>query len=358
MVTMPSQKASAFAPGHITGFFHLPSRPRDFLSRQVPVDLMEMSFHRLRELAGTYRGVGSVGAGFSIDKGMTTEAVVNFEEGRVRVDGTGGRRGAHGVPGIPGSISLSCSFNGKACSLRELENTWFMTTALLKCHHENGQERPPIGGITLTITTPLPLKAGFGLSGAAALSTAFALSAALSLSLSQEEIASLAHFADCYFRGGLGDVSGQLLGGFEHRRQAGLPGTGEIVSLPFPDSPRDVLFLVSEARLRTKSILTNDERMAAIREAGNEASRKFRAQPTFHRFFELSYEFSLDAGLVPSSLEGLLETINSWENCQATLAHLGNTVVATGDAEAIMEIFEGRGEVIRGRISKKRAGII
>jgi len=338
---MFTRKARAYAPGHITGFFYLPKELEDVLSRQGGANFTEMSFSQMMSLAGTYHGVGSVGAGFSIDSGITTEAVVGVG---------GGGRGEE--------AELSCFYNKRQVSLEALDITAFMVKTLLKAYLERENARHQIRGITLHIETPLPLKAGFGLSGAAALTTAFALSSALELGLMREEIASLAHFADCYFKGGLGDVAGQLLGGFEQRKRAGLPDTGEIVSLPLAEDEAGVVFLVSENELRTKRVLADREKMGIIRKAGREAVERFGARPTLRRFFEVSYVFSQKAHLIPPHLQELLETLNSEGDCQATLAQLGNTVVAAGNMETIMTAFRGRGRVIQGTIAKNVAGIV
>ena len=343
---MTTRKAKAYAPGHITGFFYLPPGLEGALSRQGSLDFAEMSFSQIMSLAGTYHGVGSVGAGFSIDNGMTTEVAVGV--------GESGR----GVGGRGEEAKLSCFYNKQKISLEALDITAFMVKTLLKAYQERENAGHQISGITFHIETPLPLKAGFGLSGAAALTTAFALSSALGLGLTREELSSLAHFADCYFKGGLGDVSGQLLGGFEQRKRAGLPGTGEIISLPFPGETSELVFLVSGEELRTECVLADREKMGIIRTAGREAAERFGAQPTLRRFFEVSYDFSQKAHLIPPPLQELLETLNSEGDCRATMAQLGNTVVATGNMKTIMKAFRGWGTVIQGTPTRKAAGIM
>ena len=68
-------------------------------------------------------------------------------------------------------------------------------------------------GVTVDVVSPLPLSAGFGLSGATALATAYALDTLLGLERSEAELALTAHIAEVENLSGLGDVCAQYHGG-------------------------------------------------------------------------------------------------------------------------------------------------
>lgn len=164
---------SAFAPGHVTGFFsvHPHSDP-------------------LRH--------GSRGAGFSIAHGTittVTEASVDavLMNGRV-YDGATSR-------------------------------------AVLRLFRERGLR----GNWSVAHETELPVGCGFGTSGAGALSLALALNERLPRPLPYLEAASISHLAELSANTGLGTVLGQTYGGFEVRTVPGAPGTGKVVNLPFED---------------------------------------------------------------------------------------------------------------------------
>ena len=343
---MPDRNTKAFAPGHITGFFYLPPELEEpLLSLQRRRVSGELNFKELLKMAAAVRGVGSVGAGLSLELGMTTDVELILGE----------RKGVGKQQKAP---APECRYNGEKTALEELTITNFITKTLLKAYHEKEESMPRIAKLGFNIETPLPLAAGFGLSGAAALSTAFALEAALGLGLGRETLAGLAHLADCLFRGGLGDVAAQLVGGFEQRRRPGLPGVGELVNHPFNDEEAELVLLVSDRKLETASVLGSRERMSGIRKAGKDAAERFSTLPTLDNFFDQSYRFSQEAGLIPERFAELLHTINTKKGCRATPAQLGNTLVAWGDTETILELFQGQGRVIQARISGRKAGLI
>jgi pantoate kinase len=69
-------------------------------------------------------------------------------------------------------------------------------------------------GVSVNITSPLPLGSGFGLSGASALATAYALNNLFKLRKTKKQLAILAHMAEVVNQTGLGDVVNQYFGGF------------------------------------------------------------------------------------------------------------------------------------------------
>jgi len=159
-------RATAFCPGHITGFF-FPCEHDDPLRS------------------------GSRGAGLCVDRGAT--ATVTVEEGRgditIAVDGAGAEAP---VTRTAAAIMLG----GRPLDVR-------IETAL-----------------------DLPVSAGFGMSAAGALSAALALAEVLGSDRSDAFAA--AHRAELANRTGLGDVPALTAGGLTFRRREGLPPYGQI----------------------------------------------------------------------------------------------------------------------------------
>ncbi|MFC4356724.1 pantoate kinase [Halobium salinum] len=80
--------------------------------------------------------------------------------------------------------------------------------------------------------TDLPLGAGFGVSGAAALGTAFAANAVFDRGLSENELVTVAHGAEVLSGTGLGDVVAQARGGIPIRLEPGAPEHGKLDGIP------------------------------------------------------------------------------------------------------------------------------
>ena len=331
MPESPTRTTTAFAPAHVTGFFFLPAQLQEPLSRFREESPGEASFDQLMARARELRDVGSVGAGLSLELGMKSEVEISFGES---------------PDPFP---TVSCFYNHQRHSLQELKLSSFMVKTFLKRYHEDPTKELPVQELVLRMDSPLPLKAGFGMSGAAALSVAFALNGALELGLGRDMLGSLAHLADCWFRGGLGDVAGQLLGGFEHRERPGLEG---IVKLPpkTPDQAPELFILTSPQPLETQKVLSDQKKMAEVRAAGERANQAFSRDPRLENFFSVSYQFSKEAQLIPPGFASILEELNAKKGCKATPAHLGNTLIAMGDMDSILGLFNRQGRIFRTRV--------
>lgn len=80
--------------------------------------------------------------------------------------------------------------------------------------------------------TSLPLGAGFGVSGAMALGTALAANRVFECGRSENELTALAHIAEVQSGTGLGDVVAQARGGVPIRLDPGAPGYGRLDGVP------------------------------------------------------------------------------------------------------------------------------
>lgn len=173
LVTTPVAVAKAFSPGHVTGFFEIPTGYDHYLLK------------------------GSKGAGFSIDRGIAT-AVQVYESPRT---------------------DYRISINGKRTQSAEVSN-WVVNEYLKLVDRSYF--------ISIDHDIGIPVGFGLGSSGAAALSLSYALNSALDIGLSKTQAAQIAHHAEVACKTGLGTVIAEFAGGFEMRTRAGAPGVGAV----------------------------------------------------------------------------------------------------------------------------------
>jgi pantoate kinase len=159
-------RATAFCPGHLTGFF-FPCENADPLRS------------------------GSRGAGLCVDRGATT--TVTACEGR-------------------GEIRVSINGRSSEAPVTRSAATWLLDGRSID--------------LTIDTTLALPASAGFGMSAAGALSSALALTDILELPAGRAFEA--AHRAELHHRTGLGDVAALTRGGLTFRRKEGLPPYGQV----------------------------------------------------------------------------------------------------------------------------------
>ncbi len=171
--------------------------------------------------------------------------------------------------------------------------------------------------------TPLPLGAGFGVSGAIALGTALSANARFDCGRSVNELTAIAHRAEVEAGTGLGDVVAQARGGMPIRLEPGAPGHGELDGIPA--SPRIEYCTFGE--LSTESVLSGDTE--ALTAAGEQALSALVATPTIEQLMHGARTFSTDAGLVVTEVQQAIEAVAE-AGGTAAMAMLGRTVFAIG----------------------------
>lgn len=275
----------AFCPAHITGFFRAGGGP-------------------------TPESRGSVGAGFSIQRGVTT---------KVRTDSTDSP--PKGMAAYVTRRFLEMTRNEGAVSI----------------YHDVG----------------VPAGYGLGSSGALALSTALALNEAFRAGLDRQQIGLLAHVADVYHNTGLGDVVAAHMGGFEVRTKPGGPGFGTVQNLDVGD-PEVVVVCI--APRSTSDILRADGMINGI---GGRMVERFLAGPSTGSFQKLSMEFATGSSLLTPAIEEVVGRIRS-VGADCGVAMLGETVFAMTDIEragSLMDLLTDH-TIIRTRIDMAGARII
>jgi pantoate kinase len=245
--------ASAFVPGHVTGFFSIHDDASDPLH------------------------CGSLGAGFSVESGiLTTVSILESTDSRVCVKYNGKK--------ISGIVS------------KEVVNSMLAD--------EGGKY-----GVNVTHQSPLPVGAGFGASGAGALGTAIALQKILSGSEEPTWAARYAHIAEVRHHTGLGDIIAQTVGGFEIRTKPGAPGIGQTTSITYPEDIH--VLLAGSPGLQTEKILTDSRHRKRINAIGQRLVEKIMSDPTVNTFVSCSEQFSNAIGLATPRVKAALSELKA-----------------------------------------------
>ncbi|MES3517010.1 MAG: pantoate kinase [Natronomonas sp.] len=163
-----SSSATAFVPGHITGFFGV---------------------KRTDEPLRT----GSLGAGMTLSDGVTVRVVPEDSDDASTLE-------------LDGEV-VSVDAVDRVCAALDVR-------------------------ARIVAESVLPLGAGFGVSGALSLGTALAAASALDLSLSENELLRIAHGAEVRAGTGLGDAVAQARGGLPIRLDPGAPPHGKLDGIP------------------------------------------------------------------------------------------------------------------------------
>ncbi|MBM4249435.1 MAG: hypothetical protein FJ149_08410 [Euryarchaeota archaeon] len=279
-------RCKAFAPGHITGFFEIFDAPGDPLRK------------------------GSRGAGVNLSLGVLTA---------VQVARTGSR-------------AVDIRLNGRKAPA---ETTRLAVEGLL------GRRRLRVD---VRSDVQLPVGQGLGMSAAGALSASLALSSALGLPRTLSAAGRAAHIAEVRARTGLGDVAGQVRGGWEVRLRPGFPPFGLVDGLLAPG--RRIALCVSGGPVETKRVLRDKAARRLVSRVGRLCMEGLLRRPDLETFFRLSRLFSRRTGLASGEALDLADEITDRRLGLASVSMIGNCVFAVGDLDAITALMKGRGRVI------------
>ena len=153
----------------------------------------------------------------------------------------------------------------------------------------------------------LPVMQGFGMSAAGALSATIALSKIIGLSKNDAMKAS--HFAEVQLKTGLGDVMASCFGGIEIRKSAGLPPWGLIEHIP---GNYDLVLCVVGKKLNTKTVLTDSTKNDKIVDYGKYCIKKLIENPSVENLFSLSQIFAKKTGLVDKRVLDAINVANKF----------------------------------------------
>jgi len=292
---MPVSIAKAFSPGHLTGFF----------ATDKIAQIINPNFN------------GSIGAGFSISKGINTT---------VRVYNDFSKSYKIFINGID-------SFDAKVSK--------FVVEYYLKMI-----DYPVF--ISVEHESEIPIGYGLGSSGSAALSLSYALNQSLKTNLSFTHAAQIAHQADIACKTGLGSVISEFIGGFEIRTSIGGPGIGKILKIPVSSQFYVVIFCIRP--ISTYSILEksfSSSNNYSLNISGKVLIEKLLSNPNIDTFLELSHVFAKQYGLLDGYCKDpILKLISVGIKCSVALfGHTLFTVVKKEDLDKVVYIlkqFEGK----------------
>ncbi|MCK5636898.1 MAG: hypothetical protein KAH91_05690, partial [Thermoplasmatales archaeon] len=241
-------KATAFSPGHISGFFE-------------PVYNQDMS------------RTGSRGAGINISLGAISEVTA---EGSAKQ-------------------SFEIYINNKKTSAP-------VTNLAFKYMLGDNPLR-----VVVKTTMDLPIGQGFGMSAASALSATYAL--AKITNVSKNEAMKASHFAEVQLKTGLGDVIASCFGGIEIRKSAGLPPWGLIEHIP---GKYDLVLCIIGKKLDTKKTLSDSTKASKIIEYGKYCTKKLCENPSIEHLFSLSQIFTKKTELADKRVLDAINAANQY----------------------------------------------
>lgn len=283
---VPVAMAKAYSPGHITGFFATPATHNSTLDPKFR---------------------GSTGAGFSIDKGITSTVKVfssNEKNYEIRLNG------------IP-NFELKVSNFVVAYYMRVIHDHVF-----LSIEHESD----------------LPIGFGLGSSGSAALSLSYALNEALKTNLTKLQAAQIAHSADIVCRTGLGTVISEFTGGFEIRLSVGGPGIGRVIKSEFPPNWCAVILCLEPIKTDQwldKSI--TKEKKHSLNLLGRKMIDNLHQYNNVGSFLDMSYQYACEYQLDKGKCQYPLHVLQA-EGVRASVALFGHTLFTLTERDKVPKI--------------------
>ncbi len=276
--------ASAYAPGHITGFFQICDQPDDPLLK------------------------GSRGAGFSIDRGVLTTVQVEASD-RDNI-----------------TVIMDGAITGEAVVTENV-----VLRMLSKLDEAQRVE------VAHEIQTPMG--AGFGSSGGGAITVALALNEALGLGLSYVEAARVAHLAEIECKTGLGTVFAATKGGFGVLYKPGAPGIGEAVK--YDRSEELAAVYVAFGPISTSEALSDPALRRRINELGGSFVNEIKEDLNPSRFMELSRRFTDYVGIATPRMRAVMDGADE-AGVPSTMAMFGEAVfslVSKEEAPTVAKVF-------------------
>ena len=241
-------KAAAFCPAYLTGIF-------------------------------TIEKGDAAGAGFSIDRGLTTTV----------------------SEAMAGSTKILINGHESPAPVSQV--------VLQKFQVRCGK----VGVLLAEHRTDLPIGFGLGMSAAGALSLSLALNELLGTGLTRQECVKIAHDADVECGTGLSGVDAAAIGGILARRSV----KDGPVQLPFEEKGLELAFF---APIRTSTVVRSEEWRKKVNAAGEAALASLFSHQDWNGFLAASREFAAGSGLADWCRREMRQ------NPRASMAMLGQTL--------------------------------
>ena len=257
--------ATAFCPAHITGFFKAELDKED--SKQL----------------------GSLGAGFSIQKGVKTTVTIR-------------NKTKHDISNFTIKVN---GFESGDMRVSEAVLSKFSTEEkFVDVIHE----------------IDVPVGYGFGSSAAVALSLSIALNDALECKLSKIKVAQIAHDVEIECKTGLGDVLASYYGGFEIRDKSGAPGIGHVQKITLN---KISIIMICFSPISTSKFIK--ERLPQINGLGGKMVNKLLESKNYEHFQEMSLEFAKYVDVMTPRMQKVVNELSK-NNIKCGIALFGETV--------------------------------
>jgi len=296
-------RGEAFCPAHVTGFF-----TAELENKESP------------EL------IGSLGAGFSMQEGVTTTVRARL---KTKYDDS----------------NFQLNINGYKSDNTQVSE--FMINEFLNIVNYEYF-------IEVFHDIPIPVGYGLGCSGAVALSLGIALNQALGTKLSKTQVGQIAHNAEIKCRTGLGDVLASYHGGFEIRTKSGAPGIGAIQKIKTNSS--DVI-IICFSPISTKEFL--NERLSSINGLGGKMVKELLKSKDCNEFQDMSIKFAKYVEVVTPRMNEVINELHE-NGIKCGVALFGETIFSliSPDMEnKVMKILQKykEGIIIRSKIDNAGA---
>ena len=293
-------RAKAFSPAHITGFF------KAELDKKEPNQL------------------GSLGAGFSIQKGVKTTVNVRSKK-------------EHDINNY--TIRVKGFNTGDIRVSEYVLNEFLLDGKYFDVTHE----------------IDVPVGYGFGCSGAVALSLAIALNDALKYGYTKTKVAQIAHKAEIKCQTGLGDVLASYHGGFEIRTKSAAPGVGEVQKIT-PKEKLEVIIICFNP-ISTKKFLK--EKISLINGLGGKMVQKLVKSQDMDEFQDMSIKFANYIHVITPKMNKVIKDLHD-NGIKCGIALFGETIfslVPKDKKQKALEILKkyDDGVIITSRIDNSGA---
>jgi len=301
------RKAKAFCPAHVTGFFKA----------------------HLEDNQNNLENLGSMGAGFSIRQGVTTQVEIQIKNNQ--------------------KSNFKISTQGYQSDKTDISE--YILNEFLKL----GEFSDKFFDINHEIT--IPVGYGLGSSSAVALSLSYALDQVLETKLDKTKIGQIAHNAEVNCKTGLGDVLASYHGGFEIRVKPGAPGIGNVEKIP---TEKISILMICFSPISTNKFIK--ERLSQINGLGGKMVNKLLKSRNYEHFQDMSLEFANHVDVMTPRMQKLVDEFTK-NNLKCGIALFGETVfsmIAKEEESDVLEILEKypEGIIIKSELDEIGARVL
>ena len=300
-------EATAFCPAHVTGFFKA----------------------HLKDGKNNLEDIGSTGAGFSINQGVTTRVKIQRKNNQ--------------------ELNFKITTHGYQSDKTDISQ--YVLNEFLKL----GEFSDKFFDIEHNIS--IPVGYGLGSSSAVALSLSYALDQALETRLEKTRIGQIAHNAEVDCKTGLGDVLASYHGGFEIRVRPGAPGVGHVKKIP---TDKISIIMICFSPIPTNKFIK--ERLPLINGLGGEMVDQLLESKDYDHFQDMSLEFAKYVDVMTPRMQKIVEELSN-NGIKCGIALFGETIfsmIPQKDESKVLEILQkySEGILIKSELDHDGARIL